>query len=320
MKIIAFMRGYKPYFNTGAILMTSEILEALVLDGHKVTVYSMNDEPDREENGVVVKHFNKLERPDLGKYDAVITHPDLGSIGPKTVTEKYAPLIGIVHNTMQSTLDAIERHHMRYNLMVYNSQSTAKFFDEFPGIVLHSPLDVERYKVARRGAKYITLINQSGAKGVELMWKLAWRMPEYKFLAVEGPYNRQHIRDDIPNVTNMKFVDHEDVSQVYARTRVLLTPSSHESWGRVAAEAMCSGIPVVSSNVPGLREAVGPSGVFLDRSDVEAWEKELRALMDDQTYYRTRSSQARTRALEIEKLSQSELQFFVDNFESLCRK
>lgn len=300
--------------------MTSDILEALVQDGHKVTVYSFSDMEEREENGVLIKHYDKLKKPVLEHYDAVITHPDLGSIGPKTVTEHKAPLVGIVHNTEQSTLDAIERHHMRYSLLVYNSEATAKFFDEFPGIVLHSPLEVDKYKVPRRGAKYITLINQSGAKGVELMWKLAWRMPEYKFLAVEGPYGRQHIREDIPNITNMKFVGHDDISEVYAKTRVLLTPSSHESWGRVAAEAMCSGIPVVSSITSGLREAIGPSGVFLDRSDVAAWEQEIRDLMDDQTYYRVRSSAARTRAKEIEELSQKELRFFVDNFESLCKR
>lgn len=313
------MRGYKPYYNTGAILMTAEILEALVSDGHKVTVYSYNAEPEREENGVLIKHYDKLNKPVIDPYDAVLTHPDLGPIGPKTVTERHAPLIGVVHNTAQATLDAVERHHMRYSLMVYNSEATAKFFDEFPGIVVHSPLEVERYKVSRRGAKYITLINQSGAKGVELMWKLAWRMPEHKFLAVEGPYNRQHVRTDIPNITNMKFINHDDVSEIYAKTRVLLTPSSHESWGRVAAEAMCSGIPVVASDVAGLREALGPSGVCINRDDVDAWEKEVRDLMEDQSYYRVRSGEARSRAAEIEALSQKELRYFVDHFESLCQ-
>jgi glycosyltransferase involved in cell wall biosynthesis len=319
MKIIAFMRGYKPYYNTGAILMTADILEALVSDGHKVTVYSFNDEPEREENGVLIKHYDKLKKPDFGHYDAVITHPDLGSIGPKTVTERKAPLIGIVHNVAQATLDAVELHHMRYSLLVYNSNATAKFFDEFPGVVLHSPLDVEKYKVPRRGAKYITLINQSGAKGVELMWKLAWRMPEHKFLAVEGPYNRQHVRTDIPNVTNMKFVNHDSVAEIYAKTRVLLVPSSTESWGRVAVEAMCSGIPVVSSDLPGLREAVGPSGAFINPADVEAWEREVRNLMEDQSYYKLRSGQARSQAAAVEKLSQEELHYFVDHFELLCR-
>ena len=86
----------------------------------------------------------------------------------------------------------------------------------------------------------ITLINLCENKGARLFWALAARMPKTQFLAVKGAYGTQIVQD-LPNVEVQEHVPGDQMrDKVYARTRVLLVPSSYESWGRVAVEAMAS--------------------------------------------------------------------------------
>lgn len=56
----------------------------------------------------------------------------------------------------------------------------------------------------------------------------------------------------------------DNVSDIYAQTGVLFTLSLwYESFGRVAAEAVMNGIPVLASKTGGLPEAVGEGGILL---------------------------------------------------------
>src|SRR5690606_19054142 len=97
-----------------------------------------------------------------------------------------------------------------------------------------------------------------------------------RFLGVTGIYGRQQDLAGLANVEVIPHVPHPEMrGRVYARTRVLLVPSSYESWGRVASEAICSGIPVVAHPTPGLRECLGDAGLFVDRRDVDGWVRTL---------------------------------------------
>ena len=43
-------------------------------------------------------------------------------------------------------------------------------------------------------------------------------------------------------------------------------PSQSESWGRVGAEAMTMGIPVIASDTPGIRECMGDAAWYVERN------------------------------------------------------
>ena len=80
-------------------------------------------------------------------------------------------------------------------------------------------------------------------------------------------------------------------------------PSVYESWGRTATEAMCSGIPVISSGTPGLRENCGEAGIYIeDRNDVEAWVREIKRL-DDKKEYKKASDKAKLRSRELDPVN-----------------
>ena len=75
----------------------------------------------------------------------------------------------------------------------------------------------------------------------------------------------------------------EDVDSAYRRMDVLLVPSLQESWCRVAMEGMAVGLPVVGTDIPGMRELFarveGAMTFPLDRPEVGR--EQLRALSRD---------------------------------------
>ena len=89
-----------------------------------------------------------------------------------------------------------------------------------------------------------------------------------------------------------------DLDRIYVMIDVLAVPSVREPFGRVAAEAMASGIPVVAFAVDGLKEIVvhGETGFLVPSGDVDALAEALRRLIEDPVLRREMGSRGRERA------------------------
>lgn len=74
-----------------------------------------------------------------------------------------------------------------------------------------------------------------------------------------------------------------DIERILGASDVLLFPSLWEGLGLVAIEANAAGIPVVASDVPGLREAVrhGETGFLVPHDSIEAFVNALRVLLSN---------------------------------------
>jgi len=80
------------------------------------------------------------------------------------------------------------------------------------------------------------------------------------------------------------FVDEEEKVRRLQQMHVVANPSAKEGWGLTVIEANACGVPVVASDVPGLRDAVvdGETGLLVDYGDIEELaEKLLLVLRDD---------------------------------------
>jgi hypothetical protein len=159
-----------------------------------------------------------------------------------------------------------------------------------PALVLHPRVTCAEYVTTPGSAN--TLVGLSERKGARTFYTLARRLPDREFLGVRGGWGEQIVPETLP--ANVRIARNTpDMRAVYAQTRVLLVPSSHESFGRVCLEAGCSGIPVIAHPSPGVREALGPVGLYADRDDPDQWVAHLERL-DAPAYYAQQSELIRT--------------------------
>jgi glycosyltransferase involved in cell wall biosynthesis len=167
-------------------------------------------------------------------------------------------------------------------------------------VVLHPPIDEADY-LTRRG-EAITLVNPNEEKGGRLVFTLAALMPERRFLTVRS-WGVPVVPDrPAPNVTVLPL--QADMRGVYARTRILLLPSSYESYGRVGLEAAVSGIPTIAHDLPALRESLADAAIWIDPGSApEAWIARIEEL-DNPAIYAQWSARARARFDQLDPQSE----------------
>ena len=91
-----------------------------------------------------------------------------------------------------------------------------------------------------------------------------------------------------------------DPRDAYAQADIVLHPSFAESFSRVCAEAMANGIPVVASDIPGLRAVVGDdeAGLLFPGGDSEAAAAAVVRLVNDLKLREALGERGRIRAQE----------------------
>lgn len=148
---------------------------------------------------------------------------------------------------------------------IANSEFTATKIENLFGVeatVIYPPIKLANYKVEYHQNGYITMVNpRAKYKGPDIFLEIADESPDEEFLLV-GPISSESIKkraEHMSNVTHWEWCD--DMREAYAESKLIVAPSRvEESFGRVPAEAMVSGIPCVVSSRGGLPEVVGETG------------------------------------------------------------
>lgn len=83
----------------------------------------------------------------------------------------------------------------------------------------------------------------------------------WKYTNIENTLQKYHLEKD---VIFPGYLEDKDLQKVYSLAKVFVFPSLYEGFGIPPLEAMCSGCPVVSSNVASLPEVIGDSGLLID--------------------------------------------------------
>ena len=69
------------------------------------------------------------------------------------------------------------------------------------------------------------------------------------------------------DVLFLGWLSHDDVPLIYNAANVLVFPSLHEGFGMPVIEAMASGVPVICSGIPPLKEITDSAAIFVDPFD-----------------------------------------------------
>jgi glycosyltransferase involved in cell wall biosynthesis len=330
MKVLAYVHAYVPFHNGGAETTLHDILKAFVAEGHEAQVvlrespYAKAAEYEIEGVKVVQAMDKRLFLHHLLQSQLVITHLESSLRGTLLAKQFRVPVAQLIHNNLDLTKNYVGHGP---DFLIFNSAwieaDYKKTFPKIPSIVVHPPIIAERYRTTR--GKKVTLVNLFESKGQDLFYKLVETMPDVEFLAVEGGYGTQIVKE-FPNLEH--FENNFDIREAYSKTKIILMPSTYESYGRVACEALASGIPSIVSNTDGLKEALGDAGTFVPRekvitdTDVKAWETALRALLTPRRYgAMSKAALARSEVLDsLAARELSNLVLFSEQFIALQNK
>lgn len=330
LRIVAWVDRYPPWRGclAGGEMALHGILRPLQDRGHTVSVvtHSHPGGSPVDFDGIAVHPEDDVARL-LDDADVLVSHLLWTKHAVQASSRGQIPLIYLFHNDF-----TIEHWRLAtYNVtgVVYNTEwlrdsivGKHPMWCDVPGVVVRPPVDLDRYHVDPHehdlgcNREFVTLVNPNQGKGGPLFYKLAEARPKMRFLAVEGAYgqqlrprrNRHRNVEWQPQTTDM-------TGDVYARTRILVVPSEYESFGRVAAEAAACGCLVIASDTPGLREALGPGGLYAPAGKLDRWLAWLDAMTDREVYLSAQDAQAD----HVQKLDQSTLAE-LDGLEDLLRR
>ena len=109
-------------------------------------------------------------------------------------------------------------------------------------------------------------------KGLNVFISLAKRFKDFKFILVGHLKSEEQLPS---NIICIRFTDSVDeLCQYYTLADVLLNPSLQETFGKISAEALCCGTPIIVNNATANPELVGDGcGYIVNNNDIEEYSK-----------------------------------------------
>ena len=142
------------------------------------------------------------------------------------------------------------------------SEYVAGYVREWSGSdAIHVPISLlepgEARQVGRFDNRYVTMVNPCAVKGIAILLALAEKLPHLEFAAIPTWGTSAADLATLQSHSNIAVLEPVDnLDDLFQKTRVVLVPSLWaEARSRVVLEAMLRGIPVLASDVGGLKEA-----------------------------------------------------------------
>jgi len=294
---------YPPEDNAGAELMAHVLNVFLVKKGWKVIVL-IPEFSHKTHEGVHIVKFKEKDAVEKSLKEAslIISHLKYSTLSVKIAKQLELPIVLLIHNSFQIPYfrDFLEMIPPSQLHLIYNSLWIQRFYKRFnlDNRVLYPPIDSSKFNFPVKKGNYVTLVNCTKDKGGDTLVKIARKMPEIQFLGVLGSHGEQIIEKSVPNLHYMKNTP--NVRLFYEKSAIVLMPSSYESWGRVAVESMCLGIPVIAHPTNGLKESLGEAGTFANRDLPDQWVTAIRTLLTNPWLYERKSMEGIIRAKEVD--------------------
>lgn len=136
---------------------------------------------------------------------------------------------------------------------------------------------------------------------IEIFARISEAVDSRLILVGDGPDSpvAREMGQELGILDRMKFVGIVDrVASLLARADLFLLPSSTESFGLVALEAMASGVPVIASDVGGIPEVIehGRTGYLAPVGDVDAMSTYAIDLLQNEARHRQFGTEAQEQA------------------------
>jgi len=233
-----------------------------------ISVLTKNTQPEFQPGINFIEYQINQIRPPFEKADLIITHLNWAGKAYNIAKALNKKIAYVIHNTNENAI--ARRHKNRVNI-IYNSNYTAGLDYPQESTICIPPIFPERYKKPKTGENAILLVNCWPDKGGKILIELARKMPDRKFIGVLGGYGEQATAD----LKNLEYIKNTpNMADIYARAEILIQPSTYESWGKAACEAIATDTPVICTETPGLKESMDFAAIYADRTP-EAYKAEI---------------------------------------------
>ncbi len=116
---------------------------------------------------------------------------------------------------------------------------------------------------------------------------------KFKFIG-GGPLEIDIKKNAGSNFVFMKNLSVKRLAEEIRSSDIVILPTEYESFGRILAESMMSGTPVVTTNVSAVPETVGDGGIIVNYGDWKLMKEEIINLL----YNKSRMYELRTNAIK----------------------
>lgn len=282
--IVWLMRAYLPNVKAGAEITAHAINKYLVAQGWRIIVVVHDYQ---------VPVIDGVECVAFGSHEEILDQATLffcqnyDTQKAIQLLESYKrPIVFFLHIDKEKQ-DILQTRFAVPIGIVYNSLTQKEVNPTVhPNTIVRPFIPFEIFKPRQRAmqAGPVTLLNCNENKGGKVLQKLAKEMRDVPFMGVAGAYSEQLTEAATPNLHYKPL--QEDPRPIYEEAGIVIMPSRSESWGRVALEAMASGVPVIVSRAPGLRECTGGAAAGYCRpDDLGCWSEAIRRLRSDGLAY-----------------------------------
>ena len=144
-------------------------------------------------------------------------------------------------------------------------------------------------------------------KNVELILnakKLSSMDYELIFVGDGKEANKLKYRVKKENIEDVKFLGYrKNVENILSKADVLVLPSIEEGFGIVLIEALACGLPVIGSNVDGIKEVITPDvGLLINPYSTISLCNAIDKILSDKKLYNKFKSNARKRAMQFSQM------------------
>jgi len=236
---------------------------------------------------------------------------------------KSAGLPSVLYVREAATFEHTPIAELRPDITVTNSEVHRHYAVALglPAVTIPSLIDVDQCDV-HTSREVVLFVNPLPSRGLAVAVALASERPDVRFAFQLSWPLRKHderaLRRLIRGHPNIELRSHEpQAARVYRDARVLLLPYRVDQRPRVVTEAQWNGIPVLASDLPAHREAVGPGGLFVPvEAPPAAWATGLGVLWDDDSTYARLGAAARAHA----RRDDQDAARIVERFEALIER